>query len=175
MKLDLDTVVRKLSDWKEKILFVVVVLLTANVATNASPLGGGIDRIEAEARQDALSKAKIEEGMAQKVREKLIAPGDVSPTRVDSEEFQKEVLSLFYDERDVFPRAGKRKPSGWMLGQDNFEKLPPLPLVVPGTAPLADFDLPAGPVPELSRARGMVPRDPRTVILAAPDTSEFKD
>jgi len=47
--------------------------------------------------------------------------------------------------------------------------------VLPGIPPLTDFDLPAGPMPALDRARGMVPRDTRKVTLAAVDTTEFKE
>lgn len=172
MKLDLDTVLRKLSDWKEKILFGAVLLLTLNVARGSSPLGGGVDRIEAEARQAALTRAEVEETTGMKALDTLVNPPDVSPTLVKEDE----IIGLFFDERNVFPAsAEKRKPSGWMLGQDNFERLPPLPLIVPGMPALADFDLPAGPVPELPRARGMVPRDNRGVVLTVPENREFKE
>lgn len=168
MKFDLETVTRKLSEWKEKILFGAVLLLTASVATNASPLGGGIERIDAEARQAALVKTEVDEGRAMSARDALVKPPDVSPTPVKAED----VTALFFHERSAFSPS---KSSGWMLGQESFEKLPPLPLVVPGISPLTDFDLPAGPMPALDRARGMVPRDGRAVVLTTPETSEFKD
>lgn len=165
--MNLETITRRLSEWKEKILFCAVLLIAVYVARNGSPLGAGIDTIDAETRNTALQAAKLDETAGIKALEQLQKPPDLSPTPADPAEISR----LFFDERDVFK---PNKSSGWMLGKDSFLRLPPLPLVVPGFPALCDFDLPAGPSPDLVLARGMVPRDNRKVTLTVKDTGEFK-
>lgn len=168
MNVDKDVILRKLSEWKEKILFCCVLLAALYVARNATVLGGGIDVIDREARAAAMGGAGVDDTTGMRALDRLQKPPDISPTPPDP----AEINSLFYDERDGFVAA---KSSGWMLGQENFERLPPLPISVPGYPVLNDFDLPAGPLPDLSRARGIVPRDGRKVSLSDTDTSEFTD
>jgi hypothetical protein len=168
MKLDAETILRKLSDWKEKILFGCVLLAALYVARNANVLGGGIEEIDREARQAALAASGVEEATGMRALDRLKKPPDISPTPADPAEINR----LFYDERHGF-RSGKG--SGWMLGQENFERLPPLPISVPPYPTLTDFDVPAGPLPDLSRARGITPRDVRPVTLSDTTASEFKD
>jgi hypothetical protein len=76
----------------------------------------------------------------------------------------------FYDANQGYKPA---KATGWSLSQETYETLPPLKLSTPGIAPLNDYDMPAGPRPELSRAGGLVPRDGRPVTLTRTDTPEF--
>ncbi|MBK9974530.1 MAG: hypothetical protein IPP14_07130 [Planctomycetes bacterium] len=168
--MDADAILRRLSEWKEKILFGGVLLASLFVARNASPFGSGVDTIDREARQSALSAAGVDEGVGMRALERLQKPPDVSPTPPEP----KDITRLFYDERDTFA-SPPGKGSGWVRGQENFERLPPVQLSVPGFPALTDFDLPAGPMPGLSRARGMVPRDPRKVALSDTETGEFTD
>lgn len=166
--MDTEAIIRKLSEWKEKILFGCVLLAALYVARNATVLGSRIDDIDKEARQAAIGAAGVDDATGMRALERLQKPPDISPTPADP----KEIVSLFYDERDGFKPP---KGSGWMLGQENFERLPPLAISVPGYPGLTDFDLPAGPMRDLSRTRGNVPRDGRTVALSDTDTSEFTD
>lgn len=166
--MDTDTILRKLSEWKEKILFCGVLLCALYVARNAVVTGAGIDTIDREARNAAIGAAGVEEQTGMRALDRLQKPPDISPTPADP----AQVTRLFFDERDVYRPA---RGSGWMLGQENFERLPPLPISVPAYPLLTDFDLPAGTLPDPSRARGIVPRDGRKVSLSDTDTSEFKD
>lgn len=157
-----------LSANKEKILFGCVLLATLLVALKASPLGAGIPAIEAEVRATTLQASGVNEALANKAAERLSKPGDMSPTPPDP----KQISALFFDERDLFKPT---KSNGWMLGQESFERLPPIQLALPAFPLLTDFDLPSGPGPAISRARGVVPRDTRAVALADTDTGEFDD
>ncbi|MBX3475709.1 MAG: hypothetical protein KF754_15165 [Planctomycetes bacterium] len=166
--MDTDTILRKLSEWKERILFCAVLLCVLYVARNATLTGAGIDTIDRETRQAAIGASGVDEQTGMRALERLQKPPDISPTPPDP----AQVNRLFYDERDVYRLP---RPSGWMLGQENFERLPPLPISVPDYPLLTDFDMPTGTMPDLSRARGIVPRDLRKVTLSDTDTSEFKD
>ncbi|MCC6465489.1 MAG: hypothetical protein IT463_09145 [Planctomycetes bacterium] len=164
----MDKVLQILSENKEKILFGGVLLATLLVALKASPLGAGIPAIEAEVRATSLQASGVNEAVANKAAERLVKPVDISPTPPDP----KQISALFFDERDLFKPT---KSNAWMLGQETFERLPPIQLALPGFPLLTDFDLPSGPGPGISRARGVVPRDTRVVSLADADTGEFND
>jgi len=168
MNLDTDTIVRKLSEWKEKILFGCVALAALFVARNATLTGSGVDNIDRDTRQSAMTAAGVDDATGMRALERLQKPPDISPTPADP----AEINMLFYDERDGFKPT---KGSAWMLGQENFERLPPLSILVPGYPTLTDFDLPAGPMPDLPRSRGAIPRDARKVSLSDTNTSEFTD
>ena len=96
MNVDKDVIIRKLSEWKEKILFGCVLLAALYVARNATVLGGGIDVIDREARTSAMSGAGVDETTGMRALDRLQKPPDISPTPPDP----AEINSLFYDERD---------------------------------------------------------------------------
>ncbi|MCZ7607346.1 MAG: hypothetical protein M5U25_15005 [Planctomycetota bacterium] len=162
----MDQVLNRLSEWKEKILFGVVVLATLAIVMKARPIGGGIVDIDAEQRQAAISAAGIDQAQAEKVLTKLEKPGEWTPVQLDNLRVERP----FYEEDDRFKAA---KPTGWSLSQESYESLPPVQLSVPGFNSLPDYDMPAGPRPSLARAQAHVPRDERPVTLTRESSPEF--
>jgi hypothetical protein len=162
----MDQILNRLSEWKEKILFGVVVIATLLIVMKARPLGGGIVDIDSEQRQAAITAAKIDQAQAEKVLVKLEKPGEWTPVQLDSLRIDRP----FYDDAQKYRTT---RPTGWSLSQETFETLPPLKLSTPGFTPLNDYDMPAGPHPDLSVAGGLVPRDKRPVTLSKVETGEF--
>lgn len=148
----------KLAEWKEKILFGIVVLTTLMVVTKAEPMGGGVSDIDAEVRVAAIKAAGIDQETASMVLTKLENPGEFTPSRPDDEV----INSVFFGERAEYRRSG---PSAYMLSGEEYQGLPPLQLTVPGFPSLPDYDIPAGPRPLLSRVDRALPRDNRPVDL----------
>lgn len=62
--MDTDTILRKLSEWKERILFCAVLLCVLYVARNATLTGAGIDTIDRETRQAAIGASGVDEQTA---------------------------------------------------------------------------------------------------------------
>ncbi len=164
----MDEILKKLADWKEKILFGIVVIACGFVAMNARPLGGGISDIDATEREAAIKRSGIEAQMATYTLTRLEKPPEVPPTEID----MAQVNRPFFDEAD---RYSPPKGSAWQLAQQEYKTLPPLEMSSPGFTTMPDFDLPAGPTPALRALRGYVPRDTRTVSLADISRSEFTD
>ena len=164
----MDQILHRLDEWKEKILFVLVLLVTLAIVLKARPFGGGIVDIDSEQRQVQIQSAGIDQAQAEKVLTKLERPPEWTPTQLDGLRVERP----FFDEDDGFmPPANKG--SSWSLSQATYENLPPLRLSVPGYSALPDYDMPAGPHPSLAAANGSVPRDTRPVELTQPETSEF--
>ncbi|MEZ5993320.1 MAG: hypothetical protein R3E76_13360 [Planctomycetota bacterium] len=164
-----DLILQKLAEWKEKILFAIVVLATLPILFTGLGVafGESISDIDAEQRQNAIQASGVEQAVAVKVLEKLEKPGDFNPVQLDSLVVDKP----FYDDGQRFTPTGNG--SGWSLSQETYDSLPPLQLTVPGYSGLPDFDLPAGPHPDLSTAGAYIPRDPRRVSLTTEESSEF--
>ena len=164
----MNPILTKLAEWKEKILFGIVVIACGFVAMNARPLGGGIADIDAAEREAAIKRSGIEAQMATYTLTRLEKPPEVPPTEVD----MKLVNRPFFDEADRYTQP---KASAWQLAQQEYKTLPPLEMSSPGFTTMPDFDLPAGPTPALRALRGYVPRDNRNVSLADISRSEFTD
>lgn len=164
----MDQLIQRLNEWKEKILFVLVLLVTLAIVLKARPLGGGIVDIDSEQRQAQIEAAGIDQAQAEKVLTKLEKPPSWDPVQLDSLRIERP----FYEEGDDFTPSAN-KGSSWSLSQATYENLPPLQLSVPGYGALPDYDMPAGPRPSLKIANGSVPRDDRPVGLTEPETSEF--
>lgn len=164
----LDQILEKLAAWKEKILFGVVVLATLAIVMKARPFGGGVSDIDAEVRQTSIQASGIEQPLAVKVLERLEKPGDFSPVQLE----KLRVDRPFFDDGHKFQPASD-KGSSWSISQEAYETLDPLKLDMPGYSALPDFDLPAGPHPDLTNAGGYIPRDPRQVNLTNEETTEF--
>ncbi|MBZ0135450.1 MAG: hypothetical protein K8I27_03625 [Planctomycetes bacterium] len=164
----MDQALNMLNEWKEKILFGVVVLATLAIVMKADPMGGGIADIDQEENNAAILAANLDQMKANDVRKKLDDPPEWTPPKLEDIQIERP----FYDAFDKF-KAPPGKGSGWSLSQDTYEQLPPLQLTMPGYSPLPDYDLPAGPAPTLSKAGGYVPRDTRDVSLTVEETSEF--
>ena len=162
----MDQILNRLAEWKEKILFGVVVLATLLIVLKAEPFGGGIVDIDSDQRQAAIRASGVDQAQAEKVLKRLESPGEWTPVQVDSLRIDRP----FFDDAQKYKPT---KPSGWSLSQESFETLPPLKLSTPGFSALNDYDMPAGPRPELSMAGGYVPRDKRPVTLSRVDTPEF--
>jgi hypothetical protein len=164
----MDQALNMLAEWKEKILFGIVVLVTLAILFKAEPFGGGIADIDQEQRNAAIKAAGFDQMKAADVMTKLENPPDWSPPRLEDIQVERP----FYDSFDSF-RPASGKGSAWSLSQDTYEQLPPLQLTMPGYSGMPDYDVPAGPHPVLARAGGMVPRDTREVNLAVDESSEF--
>lgn len=162
----MDQVINRLSEWKEKILFGVVVLATLLIVLKARPIGGSIVDIDAEQRKAAISAAGIDQAQAEKVITKLEKPPEWTPVQLDSLRVERP----FYEAEDDFKA---NKPTGWSLSQETYESLPPVQLSLPGFSSLPDYDMPAGLRPGLSQAQAYVPRDERPVSLTRETSSEF--
>jgi len=163
----MDQVLNMLAEWKEKILFGIVVLATLGIVMKTQ-FTGGIADIDQEQEQAAREASGLEAMKAQDVKTKLNDPPDWTPPRVEDIEVERP----FYDSFDKFV-SPSGKGSAWSLSQESFEQLPPLQLNMPGYSSLPDYDLAAGPTPALSKAGGFVPRDTREVSLTIEETSEF--
>jgi len=166
----MDRVVMILSEWKERILFGIVVLVCLPLLFSgvSTILGQSVVDIDAEQRQAAVTASQIEQPLAEKAIERLEHPPEASPLQIDT-------LKI---DRPYFDDAQKYTPgraSGWSLSQETYENLPPLRLTTPGFAPMLDYDMPAGPRPALSAAEGYVPRDNRPVSLTKVETGEFDE
>lgn len=158
----MENIMNRLAEWKEKILFGIVLLVTLTIVLKAEPFGGGVADIDAEARTSAITAAGIDQATAQKVLSRLENPGEYTPGKPE----EAVINRPFFSERDAFEPSG---PSAWMLTQESYESLPPLQLTVPGFSELPDYDIAAGPRPELALTRGLVPRDNRPVNLTSSD------
>ncbi len=154
----MEDILNKLAEWKEKILFGVVVLATLLVVTKAEPLGGGVADIDAEVRSSAITAAGVDQNTANKVLTRLENPGEFTPSRPD----EQDINSVFFGERAEYRRA---RPPAYMLTGEEFENLPPLQLTVPHFSALPDYDIPAGPRPALSKLDRAISRDTRPVDL----------
>jgi hypothetical protein len=164
----MDRILKLLAEWKEKILFGVVLLATLPIVITAAPaaLGGGIVDIDSDQRQAAIVAARIDQAQAEKVLTRLEKPGEWTPVQLDSLRIDRP----FYDDAQLFKAT---KPTGWSLSQETYETLPPLKLSTPGYTAFHDYDMPAGPHPALRMAGGHVPRDRRPVVLTKIDAPEF--
>lgn len=163
----MDQVVNMLADWKEKILFGIVVIATL-VVVGKVQLSAGIADIDQQEESAARDAAGLDAMKAQDVKTRLNDPPEWTPPKVEDIEVDRP----FYDSFDRF-KAPPNKGSAWSLAQETYEQLPPLQLTMPGYSSLPDFELPAGPAPALSRAGGFVPRDTRDVSLTVEESSEF--
>jgi hypothetical protein len=165
----LDDVLNRLGEWKERILFGVVLLITVLISLNAEPLGGGVADIDSEVRAASATAAGASSEITERAIRLLERPAEITPTAPS----QDDINRPFYDERDVFVRGGRA--SAWSLTVQEYRSLPPITLDAPGFAQLHDFDAPAGLRPTLSRLDGYIPRDTRRVELKAEERSEFED
>lgn len=162
-----DVIIAKLSAWKEKILFGVIVLATLAVAMKGRPLSSEVVvDTDSQQREAAIKKANIERDKANQAVDTLREPPDWSPVQVDGVRVDRP----FFDDEDIYTPT---RASAWRLSQATYESLPPLTLSPPGFIALPDYDLPAGPHPEFADAGGYIPRDARPVTLTAPGSSEF--
>lgn len=164
----MNPILTKLADWKEKILFGIVVIACGFVAMNARPFGGGIADIDEAESDAAIKRSGIDPKVASSTLTWLATPPEVPATEVDAK-----LMDLpFFDAANTYeaPTA-----SAWQLAQQEYKTLPPLEMSSPGFTTMPDFDLPAGPTPALRALRGYVPRDTRTVSLADISRSEFTD
>jgi hypothetical protein len=162
----MDKILNLLAEWKEKILFGVVVIATLLIVLKARPFGGGIVDIDSQTRQAAITASGVDQAQAEKVLTKLEKPGEWTPVQLDSLRIDRP----FYDDAQSFKPT---RASGWSLSQETYETLPPLKLSTPGYAGMNDYDMPAGPRPSLNIAGGYVPRDNRPVALSKVETGEF--
>jgi hypothetical protein len=162
----MDQILTRLAAWKEKILFGVVLLATLLIVMKARPFGAGIVDIDSEQRQAAINASGVDQAVAEKVLTRLDKPGEWTPVQVDALRIDRP----FYDDAQSYKPT---RPTAWSLSQESYETLPPLKLSAPGFSPLPDYDMPAGPRPELSKAGGFVPRDRRPVVLTKVETGEF--
>ncbi|MCC7507915.1 MAG: hypothetical protein IT464_00900 [Planctomycetes bacterium] len=158
----MDKALRILEEWKEKILFGIVLIATILIALKARPLGGGISDIDAEVRAGTMSTAQADPTVAEKALRLLEKPTEITPTQPDA----KDINRPFFDDRDIYSPP---KASAWSLTQETYEGLPPLELQAPGFSAMHDFDVAAGARPSLSRVAAYVPRDNRRVELRATD------
>lgn len=163
----MDQALNMLAEWKEKILFCIVVLATLGVVMKIE-FSGGIADIDQQEETAAREASGLDPMKAQDVKTKLNDPPDWTPPKVEDIEIDRPFFEA-YDKYSTPPNKG----SAWSLSQESFEQLPPLQLTMPGYSSLPDYDLPAGPTPALSKAGGFVPRDTRDVSLTTEDTSEF--
>ncbi|MHC4840899.1 MAG: hypothetical protein ACYTDT_08095 [Planctomycetota bacterium] len=164
----MDNVLKLLGDWKERILFVIVVLLALLIVTKAQWLGHGIDDVYSEEYTGSINSTGIEGSVGGDAIKLLENPPDVAPEPPDPADVDK----IHFNERSKYILKGS---SGWMLSQDDYAELPPLSLLLPTHTEFADFDAPAGLSPAYSRLRGIVPRDTRPVSLSESAASEFGD
>ncbi|MCA8912037.1 MAG: hypothetical protein KDB82_10050 [Planctomycetes bacterium] len=166
----MDQWLNRLKEWKEKILFAIVLLVTIPILLTGlkTTFGESISDIDAAQRQASIQASGVEQAQAIKVLEKLEKPSDFNPVQLDNLRVDKP----FYDDGQKF-KVPEGKGSGWSLSQETYDRLPPLQLSVPGYSNLPDYDLPAGPHPDLSHAGGYIPRDPRGVSLTTETSSEF--
>ncbi|MDC1142202.1 hypothetical protein OAU50_03855 [Planctomycetota bacterium] len=164
----MDNILKLLGDWKERILFVIVVLLALMIVTKAQWVGHGIDDVYSEEYTGSISATGIEPSIGDSAMKQLESPPDVAPEPPNPNEVDK----IHFNARSKIVLTGS---SGWMLTQDDFESLPPLSLSLPNFTEFADFDSPAGPSPEFSHLRGIVKRDGRAVSLSETSASEFGD
>lgn len=170
----MDEFKRRLAEWKEKILFGVILIVTLLIAFKAQPrplppdVGGGVADIDTEVRAAARAAAGIDDRTAEQVLRLLENPTEITPTTADPDEISRP----FYDELDVYRPPGS---SAWSLTVEQYEGLPPIRLEAPGFTRITDFDVPAGPRPALDRVDGFVPRDRRPVSLSQEEGSEFED
>lgn len=170
----MDEIKRRLGEWKEKILFGVILIATLMIALKARPwplppdVGGGVAEIQTEVRQSARAAAGIDERTAEQVQRLLVNPTEIAPTVADPDDINRP----FYDELDVYRPPGS---SAWSLSVEAYESLPPIRLETPGFTRIEDFDVAAGPRPALSRVEGIIPRDRRPVTLHQEEGSEFED
>lgn len=162
----MDNIIRLLGEWKERILFGIVLLLALLITTNAVWTGAGITDVYNEEYTSAIKSTGIEGELGGKAIEALKNPPDVSPKPPNPLAVDK----IHYNERNAYVSTSS---SGWMLIQEDFESLPPLSLPLPTYTGFADFDAPAGLSPQYSKLMGIVPRDTRSVSLAEANTSEF--
>lgn len=164
----MEQILAKLSEWKEKILFVIVLIACVFVAMHARPLGGGIADIDAAEMDAAIKQSGIDAQQATYTLTRLQRPPEVPPSELDLAAINRP----FFDERDVYTPA---KASAWQLAQQEYKTLPPLELSSPGFQGMPDFDVPAGPLPGVSALRGYIPRDTRPVSISDINSSEFRD
>lgn len=164
----MNEILNKLADWKEKILFGIVVIACGFVAMNARPLGGGIADIDEAEIDAAIKRSGIDPKQATNTLELLKHPPEAKSIEVDA----KLLDQPFFSKDNSYSAP---KGSAWQLAQQEYKTLPPLEMSSPGFTTMPDFDLPAGPTPALRALRGYVPRDTRTVSLADISRSEFTD
>jgi hypothetical protein len=156
----------KLKEWKEKILFGIILLATLMVSVKAKPFSGSVRDINTETRQAAIQAAGADTEQARRVLQLLESPAEINPEPPD----QAQVLRPFFDERDEYRTV---RPSAWSLTQTTYTRLPPIELEMPGMTGLPDFDAPAGPRPLTSHLSGFIPRDPRPVSLGEEEGPAF--
>jgi hypothetical protein len=164
--MNVDDILRKLGEWKEKILFAIVLIATVLISLNAEPLGGQVADIDAEVRAASIAAAGANQADAERAIRLLEKPVEITPTQPETSDINRP----FYDERDTFVQG---KPSAWSLTAEQYRSLPPIRLEAPGFAPMRDFDTPAGWRPALSKMDGFIPRDTRRIELKVSEKDEF--
>lgn len=160
----MDKALRILDEWKEKILFGIVLLATIGIAMKARPLGGGLVDVDAEVRAASITAAGADQQTAERALRQLEKPGEITPTRPDPRDINKP----FYDDAHVYAPT---RASAWSLTQSTYEGLPPIQLSTPGFSGLDDFDVPAGMRPSLAALRAWIPRDNRRVDLRTEESA----
>jgi hypothetical protein len=153
----MENIKRLLSEWKERILFAVVLLATLMIALKARP-AGSVSEVDHEQRMAAVSAAGIDSAAATRALNLLESPPEITPTVPDAAQINRP----FFDELARFQPPAS---SAWSLTVEQYQSLPPISLQAPGFPALMDFDTPAGPRPELARVNGLIPRDARDVVL----------
>ncbi len=164
----LEDILARLQEWKEKILFGVVLLATVLISLSAKPLGGGVVDIDAEEMSAAIQASGAEQAIADRALRQLESPPEVTPTQPEAAEINRP----FFDARDVYVQG---RASAWSLTVTSYQGLPPIKLETPGFSTMHDFDVPAGPRPAAEKLGGFIPRDNRRVELTVQETSEFGD
>lgn len=163
----MDNAIKILGEWKERILFVIVVLLALMIVTKAQWLGDGIEDVYSEEYTGSIKAVGIDPGVADDAIKMLESPPDIAPDPPNPSEVDR----IHFNERKRYPAD----TGGWMLAQKQYEAADELDLDLPGYSLFADFDAPAGESPRFTRIRGVVPRDARPVKLSAESTREFED
>ena len=161
----MDRYLNLLAENKEKILFGFALGLTLLICAFQAEWGGGLSDVRTEAYNKAVRAAGIEAAKASSVMTALEENKTpvIEPLKADR------IARGFLDDRDVHTPVY----SGWMIRQDKIQRLPPLRLSFPGFPDLNDFDIPAGPAPDLRLVKGTLPRDTREVTLTKIDSGEF--
>jgi len=156
----------KLDAWKERLFFLLVLLLAALMLAKAPLFGSGVEEVYSELREGAIKASGMSVQEAAEVERKLTEPDPVVAIRPDP----RDINGIMFDDRDRFTAEGG---SSFVRGQESFEHLPPLSLALPGYSPLNDYDLIPGPRPNMDKIGAQVPRDRRAVKLTNRGEGEF--
>jgi hypothetical protein len=157
-----------LKENKEKLTLGLTVLLVAGLVFQAPLLvepPQELERAQFVSRQTAEG---LDVGQAQRADDRFRNPEQPKPRPID----EKAMRRRFYTDDDRYERA---RSSIFSRSKEELTGLPPLALLFPSFPELPDFDLPAGPMPDVRFAQGYVPRDKRPVVLTRPDETDFRE